>query len=159
MRARGIIVKYPYEPPLMGYDLFKLKIVLGKTNKLPWLCTHFFHFQASTGLIQMEDVQKTLFRQSASSLKEDKHVFIQSNSRLTIYDPIFFAFRSSLFRVILKSVKQYMTIGKKNTLKLEHCVLVYYLFHCLRKITLNGLSYYLKAWIKQQYFPLSWIGR
>ena len=45
----------------------------------------------------MEDVQKTLFRQSASSLKEDKHVFIQSNSRLTVYDPIFFACRSSLF--------------------------------------------------------------
>ena len=66
----------------------------------------------------MEDVQKTLFRQSASSLKEDKHVFIQRNSRLTIYDPIFFACRSNLFRVILKSVKQYMTIGKR--LKLEY---------------------------------------
>ena len=95
----------------MGYDLFKLKIVQEKTNKLPWPCTHFFYFQVSIGLIQMEDVQKTLFRQSASSLKEDKHVFIQRNSRLTIYDPIFFAFRSSLLRVILKSEKQYMTIG------------------------------------------------
>ena len=109
-----VYVIYPYEPPLMGYDLFKLKIIQEKTNKLPRLCTHFFHFQASIGLIQMEDVQRTLFRQSASSLKEDKHVFIQSNSRLTVYDPIFFACRCSLFRVILKSKKQYMTIGNRK---------------------------------------------